>query len=327
MAEPLKIYKALADETRLRLMRLLSRGPLNVNEVIGIMQMGQSRVSRHLKILAEAGLVTSRREGTWIYYEEIPNGDGLVSDTLANLSAHEKELCSYSEDVQRLEASIESRRERTRAYFDSLRDPSAFLQHPSLNGDYYREVAVSLLPRDCETVLDMGTGSGLLLPHLLERSESVIAVDSSTTMLDLAKRAAGRQSERCDFRLGDLEHLPVADGEVQSVMACMVLHHISRPADVLAEAYRTLTPGGHVVIVDLNQHQDESLRERLADLWLGFQPSQVKRWLKEADFEVVEWKTIVPKPEHILGESTGGKARASAPADPLKLITFKGRKP
>ena len=327
MAEPLKVYKALADETRLRLMRLLSRGPLNVNEVIGIMQMGQSRVSRHLKILAEAGLVTGRRQGTWIYYEAAPNGDGLVADTLTNLNAHEKELGYFSEDVQRLEASTEGRRQRTRAYFDSLRDPSAFLQHPSLNGDYYRELAASLLPRECATVLDMGTGSGLLLPHLLERSERVIAVDSSATMLDLAKKAVGQQLERCDFRLGDLEHLPVADGEVESVMACMVLHHISRPADVLAEAYRALTPGGTVVIVDLNQHQDESLRERLADLWLGFEPTQVKRWLKKANFELVEWKTIVPKPEPILRQSTGDKARASVPADPLKLITFKGQKP
>ena len=130
MTDPLKIYKALADETRLRVMRLLSRGPLNVNEIIGIMQMAQSRVSRHLKILTEAGLVSGRREGTWIYYEEHHNGDSLVADTLAHLDTHEQELGFFAEDMQGLEASIESRKERTTAYFDGPPRCACFSRTP-----------------------------------------------------------------------------------------------------------------------------------------------------------------------------------------------------
>jgi len=89
---------------------------------------------------------------------------------------------------------------------------------------------------------------------------------------------------RCDFRLGDLGHLPVADGEIDLVMACMVLHHLSRPADALREAYRALKPGGRLVVIDLYRHEDESLREKVADLWLGFLPSEVEGWLREHRF-------------------------------------------
>jgi DNA-binding transcriptional ArsR family regulator len=169
MAESLKIYKALADETRLRLVRLLARGPLNVNEIIGILGMGQSRVSRHLKILAEAELVTSRREGTWIYYQgHNQSPEALVVDTLDVLQRHERALPYYAEDLQGLEAVVEGRREQTRTFFDNIKDPAQL--HQSLDGDYYRKVALEMVPENTATALDMGTGAGLLLPGLLRRA-------------------------------------------------------------------------------------------------------------------------------------------------------------
>lgn len=308
MADPLKIYKALADETRLRMVRLLTRGALNVNEIIGILNMGQSRVSRHLKILAEADLVTSRREGTWIYYQG--NGgqeaDPLVEDLLELLHRHEGVLAHYADDLQGLEAVVERRREQTRTFFDSIKDPEQ-LQYHCLNGSVYRKIAVDLLPERAKTVLDMGTGAGLLLPALLERIERVIAVDSSTTMLDMARKTAGVDAVRCEFRLGDLGHLPVADGEVDLVVACMVLHHLSNPADTVREAHRALRPGGQLVVVDLHQHEDEELRESMADLWLGFPPEKVRGWLESSLFEVTG--------AEVVGEP-----------DSLKLITFQGIK-
>lgn len=306
MADPLKIHKALADQTRLRLVRLLSRGPLNVNEIIDVLHMGQSRISRHLKILAEAGLVSSRRQGTWIYYQgNVNSPDPLTGEALALLQRHERAIPCYTEDFQGLEAVVERRREQTRTFFDSITDPDEL--HQCLNGDYYRRIALSLLPEKSRVLLDMGTGSGLLIPELLERAERVIAVDASTTMLELARQTAAEKAERCDFRLGDLGHLPVADGEVDVVVACMVLHHLSNPADALAEAHRALRAGGQIGIVDLHQHDDESLRERLADLWLGFSPEEVAGWLEDLDFEVT------------------GPEIVGAP-DSLKLITFRGQK-
>lgn len=312
MPDLLQIHKALADETRLRLLRLLSRSPLNVNEVIDILRMGQSRISRHLRILAEAGLVTRRREGTWIYYERSPDPDDkLVADMLVLVQTHERALPSFDADMQRLEAAIERRRQQTRTFFDSRRDGDE-LRHKSLEGAYYRQVALSLLPERCGTILDLGTGSGLLLPGLLERADRVIAVDASATMLELARTSAGDAVDRCEFRLGDLEHLPVADGEVDVVMACMVLHHVSTPAAALAEACRALGDGGQLTIVDLDRHDDESLRE-LADLWLGFQPAEMRRWLKASGFEVEQTGAVAPP--------------AAAETTDLRLITFTGRKP
>ena len=313
MPDLLQIHKALADETRLRLLRLLSRSPLNVNEVIDILRMGQSRISRHLRILAEAGLVTRRREGTWIYYERSPDPDDkLVADMLLLVGEHEHALPHFEPDMQRMEAAIERRRQQTRSFFDSRRDGDE-LRHRSLEGAYYRRVALSLLPERCETILDLGTGSGLLLPALLERADRVIAVDASTTMLEMARASAGADVDRCDFRLGDLEHLPVRDGEADAVMACMVLHHVSTPAVALEEAWRALGAGGELAIVDLARHDDESLRE-LADLWLGFQPAQMRRWLKASGFEVEHAHTVTS--EH----DTNGNSE-------IRLITFTGRKP
>ena len=334
MLDQVKVFKALADETRLRLMRLLSRGALNVNEIIGILEMGQSRVSRNLRILGEADLVTSRREGTWIYYQW-SSADGastLVGDTLAHLGAHERDLSHYESDIQGLEAVVARRREQTRSYFDSLQDPHEFLEHHSLDGQFYRQVAVKLMPEQCRTVLDMGTGSGLLVPTLLERAERVVAVDSSVTMLELARSTMGVESHRCDFRLGDLEHLPVADGEVDAVVACMVLHHLSNPARVLTEAYRSLSSGGVIVVVDLHRHADESLRERMADLWLGFLTEDIAGWLRSASFQLVEAGKAVPESDG--SDNTHGPDNTAAAQrveqgepEPLELITFKGQKP
>ena len=308
MADPLKIYKALADQTRLRMVRLLVRGSLNVNEMIGILAMGQSRVSRHLKILAEAELVTSRRESTWIYYQSSggPDADPLVADVLELLQRHEGGLDFYAEDLQGLEAVVERRREQTRTFFDSIKDPGQ-LQYHCLNGSVYRKIALDLLPERAEQALDMGTGAGLLLPELLKKMERVIAVDSSTTMLDMARKTAGKDAVRCEFRLGDLGHLPVADGEVDLVVACMVLHHLSNPVDTIREAHRALRPGGRLVVVDLHRHEDEALRESMADLWLGFPPADVRDWLETSQFTIMG--------AEVVGEP-----------DSLKLITFQGQK-
>ena len=308
MADSLKIYKALADETRLRMVRLLLRGSLNVNEMIDILSMGQSRVSRHLKILAEADLVSSRREGTWIYYQSSggQGADPLVADVLDLLQRHEAGLAHYAEDLQGLEAVVERRREQTRTFFDSIKDPGE-LQYQCLNGSVYRKIALDLLPERAEKALDMGTGAGLLLPELLKRIERVVAVDSSTTMLDMARKTVGKDAVRCEFRLGDLGHLPVADGEVDLVVACMVLHHLSNPADTIREAYRALQSGGRLVVVDLHQHEDEAFRESMADLWLGFPPAEVRGWMESSHFEVTG--------AEIVGDP-----------DSLKLITFQGLK-
>ena len=286
MADTLKIHKALADETRLRLVRVLSQGPLNVNEIIHILHMGQSRISRHLKILAEAQLVTNRREGTWVYYQTNQTKSGIVPEMLELLARHQPEVPFHDEDLQGLAGVVERRRAQTRDFFDRVEDPVRLHEGLQLSGNSYRPIALSLLSEGYRTVLDLGTGAGLLLPGLLERAEQVIAVDSSTKMLDMARHTVGEEAGRCDFRLGDLAHLPVANGEVEAVMACMVLHHLSNPAGTIAEAHRALRSGGEFLIVDLLKHDDESFRHSQADLWLGFEPAEIETWLHGYDFDL-----------------------------------------
>ena len=308
MADSLKIHKALADETRLRLVRLLSQGPLNVNEIIDVLHMGQSRISRHLKILAEAELVSNRREGTWVYYQANHTAGNLTSDMLDLLRRHQQDLPFRDEDLQGLEGVVERRRAKTKDFFDNVADPQQLHQGLQQNAHSYRQTAISLIQHRHHSVLDLGTGAGLLLPRLLEKAEQVIAVDSSAKMLEMARHTAGRDAARCDFRLGDLAHLPVANGEVDAVMACMVLHHLSNPAGTIGEAHRALKDGGELFIVDLHKHDDETFRERQADLWLGFDPAEIEGWLSTHDFD-------------LLGADITGDTRSAH-----KLITFRGRK-
>ena len=295
MADLLRIHKALADETRLRLLRLLTRGPLNVNEIIAILRMGQSRISRHLKILFEAEIVSSRREGTWVYYQSKSDSDDkVVEDILAFTRNHEHAVAHYASDLQAVEQVIEQRKEDTRGFFDNIDDPVE-LQHP-IDGQFLRDLALGQVPPCCDTALDLGTGTGLMLPKLSETVSEIIAVDSSTTMLTMARNLVQRGLKRCDFRLGDLSHLPVADGEVDCVIACMVLHHVSNPQHCLKEANRVLKKGGFVIIVDLYRHEDETLREKMADLWFGFLPNEIKTWLMDEKFSI-EHSEVLGNPD------------------------------
>ena len=295
MFDLLRIFKALADETRLRLLRLLVRGPLNVNEILSVLAMGQSRISRHLKILSDAKLLTNRREGTWVYYQSnVDKNSKFIGEILSLLHRHEQELPHYSSDLQGLEQVVEQRLHNTRNFFDNITDPNEL--HETIGGQQFREIALNHVPSDCEKALDLGTGAGLLLPDLIKRVSKVIAVDSSKTMLNMAKNVVDDGLNHCDFRLGDLSHLPVADREVDCVIACMVLHHISTPQNCLREAYRVLKKDGTLVIVDLFRHQDDSLREKMADLWFGFLPDEIANWLKYEKFSI-EHSQVLGNPE------------------------------
>jgi ArsR family transcriptional regulator len=142
-------------------------------------------------------------------------------------------------------------------------------------------------------VADLGTGTGRMLAGLLERAAQVIAVDASPVLLEQARRRV--QTERLDgvdLRLGDLEHLPLSDGEVDTVVANMVLHHAPEPARALLEIRRVLCPGGTVLLGDFLPHDQEWMRERMADQWLGFEPPELTHWLEAAGFEDVSLRSI-----------------------------------
>lgn len=239
----LQVFKALADETRLRILAVLAQGDFNVNELIEILRMGQSRISRHLKILADCGLVSSRREGNWTFYALTqPNGNVDLSEAISLALKGSRRLSSYETDLQQIESIVQHRRAVSQKYFDRVGPEWERLQHEVLDGANYREHVLQYLPERRQTAADLGAGAGLLLPALAQRFANVIAIDSSRTMLKIAADYVNEEMpaalHRCDFRLGELEHLPISDASVDAAVACMVLHHISQPAAALMEGFR-----------------------------------------------------------------------------------------
>ncbi|RLB57390.1 MAG: ArsR family transcriptional regulator [Deltaproteobacteria bacterium] len=279
-----RIYKALADENRLRLLRVIANGPYSVAELQAIMQMGQSRVSRHLKILVEAGLARVERQGTWSYYRAAGNGNEaarLQIDLLLRA-----DLAGAAADEARRQECLERRRARAREFHQRVA-PTWNKMRRELLGDGRAIQAVLEAVAGRPVVADLGCGAGKLLEELCRRAERAIGVDASPAMLEQARRALDGHAgcERVDLRLGQLEHLPLCDGEAQAVVMMLVLHHVAEPPLALREVRRVLAPGGVLVVCDLCRHDHEWMRTEYGDQWLGFADEQARQLLGEAGFE------------------------------------------
>jgi len=278
--EILRYAKALADETRVRLIRLLMDFELNVGEIVQIMSMGQSRVSRHLKILVESGLAASRRDGLWTFYAAVPEGRGrLFLDGAAPFFEDGGEAARDLEAARRM---VSERSLMARRFFDEAAPVWQDLSREIL-GDFDLAAKVAELLPSCGTAADLGCGAGALLSALAAKAERVIGVDYSPRMLEAAReRFAG--DARVSLRIGELEHLPLRDGEADCALLSMALHHLSSPADGLAEAARTLAPGGTILIADFDRHENEDLRRRHGDRRLGFTGAEMRSMLEAANF-------------------------------------------
>jgi len=260
--------KAIAEDTRLRMAQVLRHVELNVNELVQLLGMGQPRVSRHLKILADAGLLACRREGQWVFYRAVESGPGLA--LLAALSPLLEQEEGLVADVEQARLILAERGQATRRFFDSISHDWDQLSREVLGSLDLAGAIVSRMPL-CEVAADLGCGTGQLLHPLLTRAERVIGVDSSPRMLEAASRRLASNRREASLRLGSLEHLPVADGEVDFGLCCLVLHHLSDPAAGLAEAFRVLRPGGVFIIADFLKHAQDAMHTRYGDLWLGFE--------------------------------------------------------
>ncbi len=298
MVEPVVRLKALADPGRLLLARLLVEGTFNVSEVCEILDAPQSTTSRNLKILVDAGLAAGRREGRLIFYAWRSDLDAGAQDLRRWVAAHGPEL--GGELRRRIHGLWEERRERTAAFFSTVdaTDPGAAW----LGSADCLPAILQRLPRD-GAVLDLGTGTGRLLPDLASSTRgAVIGVDASPSMLGQARaRLDAAGIDGVDLRLGDLAHLPLIDGEVDAVVANMVLHHLPEPGRVFDEIRRVLKPGGTFLIGDFLPHDQEWMRESLADQWLGIAPEDVRSWLGSAGFDAVDVEPLPPNRPGALG--------------------------
>jgi ArsR family transcriptional regulator len=287
----LETLKSLADPCRLRLTAVLLSGEFTVQELTRIMGMGQSRISRHLKILNEAGVLAVKRQGTWSYYRAA-EGNSFFADIRPAFEREMKALPQRSQDLAAVAEVLEERRRRSQEFFDRHARQWDDLARTLLPVPEYRRSLLEQVPEGV-TVLEIGVGTGGLLTELAAKSSQVIGVDHSPAMLEEARRrltAAGTGG--VELRLGEMSHLPLPDASVGCVVANMVLHHAADPARVLTEIRRVLVPGGILLLADLARHEREAAREQLADQWLGFDEAELAVWLGNAGFTEVEIERI-----------------------------------
>lgn len=274
------LLRLLADPTRLRILAALTPEELAVNEIAEALDMGQPRISNHLRLLREAGALNGRREGSWTFYRnalpERPDGKPLWQAVEAAVRGDP----ALAADTERRRAVLERRRARSRAHFAAAPAGGASFEIGCL-----REEAVAALAPEGWTVVDAGCGDGYLTELLAERFARVIAVDHAPERLEAARERL--KGLPVDFRLGEVDALPVPAASVDAVFYSLVLHHVPELSPVLREARRVLRPGGRVVALDLAPHDEESLREELGDLRLGLDPDRLVTELSAAGFASV----------------------------------------
>lgn len=275
--------RAAAEPTRLRMLALLAHGDLTVSELTHILGQSQPRVSRHLKLMCEAGLLDRFPEGTWVFYRMagIGRGSALAKALLELLPADDAVLAL---DQQRLAAVRAARAARAQDYFKE--NASRWNEIRSLHVDE-REVEAALVEQfaglEIGDLVDMGTGTGRALEVLAPVFERGIGIDLSREMLSMARANLERAGLRhCMVRQGDITQLPLAAASADAVTLHQVLHYAADPAAVVAEAARVLRPGGILVVVDFAPHDLEVLRDQHAHRRLGFSDDEVSGWLAAA---------------------------------------------
>jgi SAM-dependent methyltransferase len=277
-----KIFRTLSDPTRVRVLALLEQQELAVQELMDVLGMAQSRVSRHLAILREAGLLEDRREGTYVFYRMRPPGEGPWRDAWELVRRELQDDPLHLGDTAALEQVLRARAARTRTFFDAV-GPEWDALRKVFNDEALRARAVAHLVPEGLRVADVGTGTGILAAELARLGLRVVAIDHSPRMLEAA--AAKLEAEGVtgvELRPGEASHLPLADGSIDAAFAHMVLHYLPSPADAIREMARALRPGGSVVIVDFVRHEHEWMRQELGVTWLGFGQDELEDWFREA---------------------------------------------
>ncbi|MCP5047833.1 MAG: metalloregulator ArsR/SmtB family transcription factor [bacterium] len=274
-------FKALSDETRLRLAHLFLHYELNVNEIVTIMKMGQSRISRHLKILVDCDALTFRRDGLWTFYSARTSGEG--HEFIQSIKYLFDKDSQFSDDLAEAARMLEKRSEETVRFFDSIAEDWEKLKREIIGDVDLNRMILDLVPQS-EAIVDLGCGTGDLLASLRTKANHVIGVEKSPMMLEAARRRFADDGKNIHLRIGELEHLPLREGEADLAVINMVLHHLPEPAKAIGEAQRVLKQGDRFIIVDLLTHQQENMRERYGDRWLGFSKEDIESWLETGGF-------------------------------------------
>lgn len=311
MAATELVFKALTDPTRRRILGALSLEELSVSELVEILDQPQSTISRHLKVLRDAGLLLDRRSGPTVLHRTCPpllepetlltaeagtNGDPAArSDRQGATAGLRHRLLGWIRQQpldpviqERLERVIHSRPAKGAGFFDTLGARWDQLRIDAFGETFHWEALTWLLPADWR-VADVGSGTGYLLPLLSSRFAEVIAVDPSESMLEAARsRPELKGATNVSFRTGSLEHLPIEAGSLDLAIASLVLHHVGEPAAALRELRRCVRKNGRLLLVEQEAHHYAEFHERMGDHWWGFAPQSLADWALEAGFQKVQ---------------------------------------
>lgn len=309
MSDPVEILKLLGDLTRIRILLLLKVEELSVAELQEILDMGQSRISSHLAILRQADLVEDRRDGKRSYYTLKPTLKNAAGQLILAALQSVEEVPVVRQDLENLEHIISRRKQKAEAYFNTVAGKLGKDYCPGRSWEAMGHLLLQLTPSI--EIADLGAGEGVLSQLLARSAKMVYCIDNSPRMIEVGLRMAkDYEIENLTYQLGDLESVPLPDASVDLALLSQALHHAQHPPKALAEAFRILRPGGQVLILDLNKHLFEKARELYADQWLGFQPNQLRQWMKQAGFahlriDIVSKETQEPYFETLL--ATGEK--------------------
>ncbi|MBV8791259.1 MAG: metalloregulator ArsR/SmtB family transcription factor [Pseudolabrys sp.] len=302
MSDPAKLnfdalngaLKAAGEETRLRILALLAEAELTVSDLTDILHQSQPRISRHLKLLAEAGLVERFREGTWAFFRTAEHSD-IARALIAHLNPADRVI---ARDRERLAAVRAARTAAAQTYFRKHAAEWDRIRKLHVS-DEAVEAAIrdALEQRPFRSLLDLGTGTGRMLELFGSQIERGLGLDMSLDMLLLARDHLERAGLRnCSVRQGDIYDLPIPDNSFDAVIIHQVLHFLDDGARAVKEASRVLRPGGSLLIVDFAPHELEFLREKHAHRRLGFASEVVTQWMQSAGLEPVMHKSLPPEP-------------------------------
>jgi len=287
---------ALADPIRTRILLVLERHELTVSELRTVLQLPQSTVSRHLKVLADAAWVGSREDGTSNRYRLDTKGlDAGTKRLWSAVRGEAEQLPAARRDAERVAGVLADRHTRSQAFF-----ASSAAQWDKLRGELFGVrtelfALVGLLDERAQ-VGDLGCGTGQLAEVMAPFVSRVIAVDESAAMLKAA-RARLAALDHVELREGSLETLPIEDGALDLAVVSLVLHYVADPAAVLAEIRRTLRPtGGRLLLVDMLPHDHAEYRQTMGHVWLGFDPTQLRDWALHAGFRSIRHHALPTAP-------------------------------
>jgi len=293
--QAVEVLRAAGEPTRLRILALLAREELAVLELCSVLDQSQPRVSRHLKLLAEAGLVERFPDGAWVFYRLTGGGQagGLVREVLDRVDPADPVL---TRDAERLHAVFAERASVASDYF--ARNAARWDEIRSLyvaEGDVEQAILKAAGPGPFRRLVDLGSGTGRMLTLLAPRAQAALGLDLSQQMLNIARNHVSEAGlKACELRHGDIFGTRLPDGDADLVVVHQVLHYLADPAAAVKEAARITAPGGRLIIVDFAPHTLEFLREQHQHRRLGFAEAEMERWLQEAGLANVHADALPP---------------------------------